>query len=440
MSDDLRAIPERVMALSSTAAAEGPPGGPRVNGRYRIVAELGTGPFGTVSLADDEVTGSRVALRLLPNAAAGRASAAEVLERMARSIVPASMAHPALVRVLDCGRAANGCAFIVTEFVQGRRLSDVLANGTPLHVARTLDMALDLGGAVETFHNMGLVHGALRSRNVMLLEDGRVKLLDLELAALRDGRALSAIGSPSPPESLAPEQIRQAPVTEKTDIYAFAIIVFEMLCGVPPFRGATREAVLARQSTAPPTWVRERRRGIPVSVQRILTDALSEQPERRPFMPELLNALVVKAPAQATRRATAITSAVILAALVAVPVTWGIVALRSSPARQPVYGVLPAASGQVPMKPPGASPVPLDTPTPPAPDITTPAALPPTTRATPPSAPSSASHPVPTERRVSAPRPPADAAAARPPASRSDEDHDPGAVIDWLLESSRRRK
>ncbi|PYM87416.1 MAG: hypothetical protein DME13_06155, partial [Candidatus Rokuibacteriota bacterium] len=79
------------MALS-TAAAEGLPGGPRVNGRYRIVAELGTGPFGTVSLADDEVTGSRVALRLLPNAAAGRASAAEVLERMARSIVPASMA------------------------------------------------------------------------------------------------------------------------------------------------------------------------------------------------------------------------------------------------------------------------------------------------------------------------------------------------------------
>jgi len=237
------------MALS-TAAAEGLPGGPRVNGRYRIVAELGTGPFGTVSLADDEVTGSRVALRLLPNAAAGRASAAEVLERMARSIVPASMAHPALVRVLDCGRAANGCAFIVTEFVQGRRLSDVLANGTPLHVARTLDMALDLGGAVETFHNMGLVHGALRSRNVMLLEDGRVKLLDLELAALRDGRALSAIGSPSPPESLAPEQIRQAPVTEKTDIYAFAIIVFEMLCGLPPFRGTTREAVLAAQSAA----------------------------------------------------------------------------------------------------------------------------------------------------------------------------------------------
>jgi len=423
VSDDLRAIPERVMALSSTAAAEGPPGGPRVNGRYRIVAELGTGPFGTVSLADDEVTGSRVALRLLPNAAAGRASAAEVLERMARSIVPASMAHPALVRVLDCGRAANGCAFIVTEFVQGRRLSDVLANGTSLHVARTLDMALDLGGAVETFHNMGLVHGALRSRNVMLLEDGRVKLLDLELAALRDGPALSATGSPSPPESLAPEQIRQAPVTEKTDIYAFAIIVFEMLCGVPPFRGATREAVLARQSTAPPTWVRERRRGIPVSVQRILTDALSEQPERRPFMPELLNALVVKAPAQATRRATAITSAVILAALVAVPVTWGIVALRSSPAPQAVYGVLPTVSGPAPMKPPATSPAP------------------PVTRPTPPSMPSSPSHAVRTVPREPARRAAADTAAARAPASRADEDHDPGAVIDWLLtESSRRGK
>jgi len=169
--------------------------------------------------------------------------------------------------------------------------------------------------------------------------------------------------------------------------------------------------------------VRERRRGIPVSVQRILTDALSEQPERRPFMPELLNALVVKAPAQATRRATAITSAVILAALVAVPVTWGIVALRSSPAPQAVYGVLPTVSGPAPMKPPATSPAP------------------PVTRPTPPSMPSSPSHAVRTVPREPARRAAADTAAARAPASRADEDHDPGAVIDWLLtESSRRGK
>jgi serine/threonine-protein kinase len=257
----------------------------------------------------------------------------------------------------------------------------------------------------------------------MLLEDGRVKLMDLELAALRDGPALSATGSPPPPESLAPEQIRQAPVTEKTDIYAFAIIVFEMLCGVPPFRGTTREAVLAAQSAAPPTWVRERRRGVPVSVQRIITDALSEQPERRPFMPELLNALVVKPPAQARRQAAAITSAAILAALVAVPVAWGIVALRSSPTPQAVYRVLPTVSEPAAVKPPAASPAP------------------PVAHATPPSMPSSPSHAIGTVRPQPAPRAPAETAAARPPASRSDEDHDPGAVIDWLLtESSRRGK
>jgi serine/threonine protein kinase len=411
----------------------------RVNGRYRLVAELGAGPLGTVSLAEDEVTGSRVAIRLLPDATADRARAAEVIERMARAIVPASKAHPALVRILDFGRTENGTPFIVTEFVEGRRLSDVLATGTSLHVARTLDVALELGGAVETFHNMGLVHGALRSRNVMLLDDGRVKLLDLELADLRDAPAMGAAGSVPPPESLAPEQIRQAPVTEKTDIYAFAIIVFEMLCGVPPFRGTTREAVLAAQSAAPPPWVRARSRVVPVSVQRIITDALSEQPERRPFMPELLNALVVKPRPPATRRATAIVSGAALAALITVPVAWGVVALRSSPPRQPVYRVVPTVSEPAPMKLPAAAP--LETPPSPAPDTATPATVSPVTRATSPSMPSNPSHAVRTVPREPVARAPAEVTAARPPASRSDEEYDPGAVIDWLLiEASRRGK
>ena len=426
------------MALPAAADL---PARPRVNGRYRIVGELGTGRLGTVSLAEDEVTGSRVAIRLLPDATTGRARAPAVIERMARAIVPASKAHPALVRVLDFGRAENGTTFIVTEFVEGRRLSDVLATGTSLHVARTLDMALDLGGAVETFHNMGIVHGALRSRNVMLLEDGRVKLMDLELAAFRDGPATGATGSLPPLESLAPEQIRQGPVSEKTDIYAFAIIVFEMLCGVPPFRGTTREAILAEQSAAPPPWVRERRRVVPVSVQRIITDALSEQPERRPFMPELLNALVVKPPAQATRRATAITSAAALAALVAVPVVWGIAALRSAQVPQAVYRVLPTVSEPAPPTPPAASPAPLETPPSAAPDTPTPAAVSSVPPATPPSIPSSPSHALRRVPREPVARPAADAAAVRTPASRSDAEHDPGAVIDWLLtESSRRRK
>jgi serine/threonine-protein kinase len=436
VSDDTRTTPKDVIALPAAADL---PARPRVNGRYRMVGELGAGRLGTVSLAEDEVTGSRVALRLLPQATTGRARAAAMIERMARAIVPASKAHPALVHVLDFGRAENGTTFIATEFVEGRRLSDVLAAGTSLHVARTLDMALDLGGAVETFHNMGIVHGALRSRNVMLLEDGRVKLMDLELAAFRDGPATGATGSLPPLESLAPEQIRQGPVSEKTDIYAFAIIVFEMLCGVPPFRGTTREAVLAAQSATPPPWVRERRRVVPVSVQRIITDALSEQPERRPFMPELLNALVVKPRAPATRRATAIVSGTALAALMAVPVAWGIAALRSSPAPNAVYRVLPTVSEPVPMRLPAASPAPLETPPSPAPDRATPAAVSPVTRATPPSMPSSPSHAIRTVPREPTPRAPAEAAAARP-ASPSDEGYDPGAVIDWLLESARRGK
>src|SRR2546422_643600 len=138
---------------------------------------------------------------------------------------------------------------------------------------------------------MGLVHGALRPCNVMVLEDGRVKLMDLELAGLRDARPTdgSLVAKPSA-EYLSPEQICRAPVTEKTDIYSFAVILYEMLCGVPPFQAETRDAVLEKHLTEPPPPMRPRR-AVPASVESIVTQALDKQPGLRPLMQDVLNGL-----------------------------------------------------------------------------------------------------------------------------------------------------
>ncbi|PYN30671.1 MAG: hypothetical protein DMD98_18705, partial [Candidatus Rokuibacteriota bacterium] len=226
------------------------PVGLSVKGRYRIVRELGAGAFGSVCLAEDEATGHPVAIRFLPRALSGASDATQAVQRMGRAIVAASTAHPALVRVLEFGEAENGRAFVAMELVEGRRLSEMLSAGKPLDVDVALRLALDLGGAVETLHNMGAVHGALRPRNVMVLEDGRVKLMDVELAGLRDAPATEGVLAAEPPaEYLSPEQIRRTPVTEKTDIYAFGVILYEMLCGVPPFQAPTREVILAKHLT-----------------------------------------------------------------------------------------------------------------------------------------------------------------------------------------------
>src|SRR5439155_1098222 len=163
-------------------------------------------------------------------------------------------------------------------------------------------LALDLGGSVETLHNMGLVHGALRPCNVLVLEDGRVKLMDLELAGLRDTRPTDgALVAKPPAEYLSPEQICRAPVTEKADIYSFAVILYGMLCGVPPFQAETRDAVLEKHLTEPPPPMRPRR-AVPASVESIVTQALDKQPGLRPLMQDVLNRLWSDAHRPTSRR------------------------------------------------------------------------------------------------------------------------------------------
>jgi eukaryotic-like serine/threonine-protein kinase len=383
-----------------------------INGRYRVVGDVGTGAFGPVCVAEDLATAGRVAIRLLPM---GGAPIADVLERIRGSLVPASMAHPALVRLLDAGQSDNGRPFIVMEFVEGRRLRDVLAAGSALDVQAALGLALELGGALETVHNIGLVHGAVRSSNVVILEDGRAKIMDLELADLREAQAM-------PTE----------PINEKTDIYAFATVVYEMLCGVPPFR-ATAPDVLGQQPTAPPMWPPERRAAVPRSVRRILEDALSEQHARRPSMPHLLNSLVLKPPATGTtsrRRTAAIGAGATVAMLFGALMTWGPLASRPSPIGEPAYTTRPAA-----LAPPPVRPVP-----------SAPFVRPPSTArneaVSPAAAPSAASSRPSRSITLDRAEPLLSRATATvgQSASSSDEEYDASAVIDWLLTESARRR
>src|SRR2546427_670792 len=306
--------------------------GLRVQGRYRIVSELGSGAFGTVWLAEDGVTAQRVAIRFLPRALAVVPGVARAVQSRARSLIAGSTAHPGLVRVLEVGEVEPGQLFAVMELVEGRRLSAMLSGTKPLDAGSARRLVLDLGGSLESLHNMGLVHGALRPRNVMVLADGRVKLMDVELAGLRDAPALdSALAARPPAEYLTPEQIRGARMTEKTDIYAFAVILYEMFYGRPPFEAATREAVLAKHLTEPPTMLR-RRSAVLGSVERIIPQALAKEPELRPWMHEILNGLWGEPNGSATgwKRPAAIGGGIALAASISVLAAPGLLGPRAS--------------------------------------------------------------------------------------------------------------
>src|SRR5262249_18176677 len=211
--------------------AEPVPVGRCVSGRYRILSELGSGAFGTVYRAEDGATGHLVAVRFLPPALASSSAAARSIQHASRSLPSVSAMHPALTRVLDYGET-EGQAFVVAELVTGQSLSTLLSS-TPGDIAQGLRLAVELGGALEALHNAGYVHGGLRPRNVVLNDDGQLKLLDVELCGLRDQLELTELVGEKPPLAhLSQEQLRQGSVTEKTDIYAFALVVYETLCGI----------------------------------------------------------------------------------------------------------------------------------------------------------------------------------------------------------------
>jgi eukaryotic-like serine/threonine-protein kinase len=463
-----------------------PAAGP--NGRYRIVSDLGAGPLGNVCIAEDEATGHEVAIRLLPRGLAGSPYASQTRQRTGGSIISASGTHPALVRVLELGNAENGHGFVAMELARGRRLSDILSEG-PLEVDVALRMAVDLGGAVEALHSLGLVHGALRPRNVMVRKDGGVKLMDVELIGLREARAMKRlIAEEAPPEYLSPEQINGQPATEATDVYAFAAIVYEMLCGKPPFQAETREAVLAKHLGETPVPMRRRRRAVPGSLESVVALALSKPPNVRPSIQNLLNHLWEEAnrPATPWKRKAAIVGGGVLAVSIPLIVGLGLLAPRPSAPPPPVHPAPPAAA-RVPISPPAplpapstevrpaptpATPIPAVTPSaarvpisPPAPlpapstdvrpapapatpipaipppavastpQTATPAVAPPAAaRATPPAAPAPASARPRAERRGQPPAPPAPADPPREQAAAPNrEATEFDAAIDWLL-------
>jgi len=331
------------------------------------VSEIGAGAFGTVCLGEDESTGHRVAIRFLPRNFASTPQAAQAVMRMGRSIIAASGSHPAMARVLEFGELDMGRPFTVTELVEGRRLDQVIAARPALEIHAALRLALELGGAIETLHNMGFVHGAIAPRNVIVLEDGHLKLLDLELSGLRDAREVQALINVEPPaEYLSPEQIQKAPITEKTDIYAFGVVLHELLSGAPPFQGATREAIFTKHLKEAPTPIQKLRDGVPASVSRAVTLALYKQPEARPLMGDVLNLLWTGAhgPAPRRTRAALIAGGAVLGTAAVAAVIWGALSLRTpaSPTSQP--GVREAIPASAPAPPPS-----IETRRPPAPAV-----------------------------------------------------------------------
>jgi eukaryotic-like serine/threonine-protein kinase len=256
----------------------------RTLSHYRIEDRLGAGGMGVVYLARDLALGRLAALKLLP--AESDPAARQRLLREAQAC--ARLQHPGIATYYEAGDE-GGEVFVAMEYVRGRTLRDVLRDG-PLSPERALAVGGTLLEALAHAHAAGVLHRDVKPENVMIADDGRVKLLDFGLAKrlAPEGQGVdqptlsllttegAIVGTPG---FLAPEQLRGDAVDERVDLFAVGALLYEAVAGAPAFPGATPMARVAATLSASPAPLAPARG--PAGIERVLARALAREPERR---------------------------------------------------------------------------------------------------------------------------------------------------------------
>jgi serine/threonine-protein kinase len=253
-----------------------------LGGRYRIERELGEGGMATVYLAQDLKHNRDVALKVLKPELAAVVGA----ERFVAEIeTTANLQHPHILPLFDSGEA-NGLLFYVMPYVRGESLRDRLDRDKQLGVDEAVDIARKVADALDYAHERGVIHRDVKPGNILLSERGEPLVSDFGIAlAVRQagGDRITEAGlSLGTPHYMSPEQAAGSPdVDARSDVYALACVLYELLAGEPPFRAKTTQGVLAQILTEDPPPVDGLRRSVPPHVAAAIARALEKLPADR---------------------------------------------------------------------------------------------------------------------------------------------------------------
>lgn len=244
-------------------------------GNYRLVRQLGRGGFAEVYLGQQVYLGSYAAVKVLSSPLAQDAVAGFLTE--ARTLV--GLSHPHIIRLLDFGVEEN-TPFLIMDFAPGGTLRQRHPRGKPLPLAAVVTYVNQSAAALQYAHNARLIHRDVKPENLLLGRHNEVLLSDFGIALLvQSSRSQSTQAMAGTLSYMAPEQIQGKP-RPASDQYALAIVVYEWLCGAPPFSGSLAE-VVAKHCQADPPLLRAQTPSIPVAVERAVHHALAKDPGRR---------------------------------------------------------------------------------------------------------------------------------------------------------------
>ena len=253
--------------------------GQKINDRYQIIKSIGEGGMANVYLAYDTILDRDVAVKILRG---DLSNDEKFVRRFQREALNASsLSHPNIVEVYDVGED-NGQYFIVMEYIEGKNLKDLLKKRGKLTVSEVVDIMSQISDGLSIAHDSYIIHRDIKPQNIMILENGMVKITDFGIAMAMNATQLtqtnSVMGSV---HYLPPEQASGKGSTLKSDIYSMGILMYELLTGTLPYRGDNAVEIALKHLKEPLPSIREELSDIPQSVENVILKSASKNPKNR---------------------------------------------------------------------------------------------------------------------------------------------------------------
>ena len=253
--------------------------GQKISDRYQIIKSIGEGGMANVYLAYDTILDRNVAVKVLRGDLSNDEKFVRRFQREA--LAASSLSHPNIVEVYDVGED-NGEYYIVMEYIEGKHLKNLLKKRGKLTLSEAVDIMLQITDGMAAAHDSYIIHRDIKPQNIMILENGLVKITDFGIAMAMNATQLtqtnSVMGSV---HYLPPEQASGQGSTLQSDIYSMGIVMYELLTGELPFKGDNAVEIALKHLKEPIPDIREKLPNVPDSIYNIIKKATAKNPKNR---------------------------------------------------------------------------------------------------------------------------------------------------------------